>query len=285
MSANVAADPSAAPWVCPVCAAPLRLEDGSYRCAAGHSFDRAREGYVNLLLSQHKKSRQPGDDKAMLAARRSFLEAGHYAAFSRAVTALLATASGGDASPAVLDVGCGEGYYLRRLAADWPHATAPRLAGLDIARPAVRLAAKAQPAAHWAVASSYRIPLADAAMDALLRLFAPADVAECRRVLRPGGYLLTAVPGPQHLLGLKQALYAEPQLHDAQEPLPEGFVLEAHQRLTGSLRLDTPQTIADLLRMTPFYWNVDQATQTRVLALPQLETPIEFALSLYRRLA
>jgi len=144
---------------------------------------------------------------------------------------------------------------------------------------------KAQPAAHWAVASSYRIPLADAAMDALLRLFAPADVAECRRVLRPGGCLLTAVPGPQHLLGLKQALYAEPQLHDAQEPLPEGFVLEAQQRLTGSLRLDTPQAIADLLRMTPFYWNVDQATQARVLALPQLETPIEFALSLYRRLA
>lgn len=271
-------------WTCPVCARSLARQGAAYRCTEGHSFDLAREGYLNLLLAHQRKSAAPGDDPAMLQARRAFLDAGHYAPFSRVIGDLLV-----DALPErarVLEVGCGEGYYLRRLAKDWaqrrPQA---RLAicGLDIAKPAVRLAAKAMPEARWAVASSFRIPVAEQSLHAVLRLFAPGDAAEFLRVLQPGGLLLIATPGPRHLLGLKSLIYDEPRLHAEETPVPQGFELMVRVKVQEKLRLSDKVDIANLFRMTPFWWRADRVAQDRLLGLERLDTDIEFHLALCRK--
>ncbi|SHF51011.1 23S rRNA (guanine745-N1)-methyltransferase [Microbulbifer donghaiensis] len=234
-------------WQCPVCHLSLELSDNAWRCANRHSFDCAREGYVNLLPVNKKRSKEPGDSLEMLQARRRFLEAGYYRPLVEAIVALLPYVSGHQ----LLDIGCGEGYYLRQLqSAGWP---ALALAGVDISKAGVRMAAKSDADIQFVVASSVELPLAQDSVDHLLRVFAPAADAEMLRVMNPGGSLLDVAPGPEHLWPLKSALYAEPRRHEPPKPV-EGFRPEAELRCCFPFKLQGREAIADFLAMTPFAW-------------------------------
>ena len=144
-----------APWQCPLCGEPL-TGDTALKCGRNHSFDRAKEGYWHLLPVQSMRTKAPGDSKEMVAARRAFLNAGYYGIFGRALGELClayGAAAGADAPLHLLDAGCGEGWYDRCIAQQFAKAGRPlQMAGFDIAKPAVRLAAKALPAARYAVA-------------------------------------------------------------------------------------------------------------------------------------
>ena len=189
-------------WACPHCKEPLELlaADSAWCCSNGHRFDRAREGYVNLLAANRKGSKQPGDGAEMIAARRRVHEAGIYAPLVEGMTELL----GADQAPtAVLELGCGEGYYCGAVGRLYPSA---RVQGIDISRAAVRRAAKGHPGVSFAVASNFALPLPDARQDLVLRIFAPSDAAELLRVLAPGGRYLQVGPAPAHMWELRQAL-------------------------------------------------------------------------------
>lgn len=265
-------------WRCPLCKEPLELDRQSWRCANGHSFDRAKEGYVNLLPVNQKRSREPGDSAEMLNARRRFLEAGHYAPLADAIGALLQSHTA--APSCALDVGCGEGWYVRRLAAQgWP---AEHIFGVDIAKAGVRLAAKKQPLAQFAVASSYQLPVADHSVDAILRVFAPGPTEELRRVLKPGGILVDVSPGPEHLWSLKSRLYENPQQHAAPEKL-QGLEPVSEMRCDFSLDITTNEHVRDFLAMTPFAWKGRAEARA---ALEQQETLVleaDFLLRVYRK--
>ncbi len=191
--------------ICPICRQDLLLEDRAFRCAAGHSFDRAREGYVNLLPRRPGPS--VGDSREMLTARAAFLGAGHYQpladALNQEVLGHLARRRAGT----VLDVGCGVGYYLAQLqqAAERALPThALDLGGMDVARDAVRLAARACPGATFAVADAWRLlPVADRSVDVLLSVFSPRNPDEFARVLADDGLLVVAGPEPHHLRELR----------------------------------------------------------------------------------
>lgn len=183
---------------CPVCKGELDEDGRRWRCADGHAYDVAKEGYVNLLITHQRRQREPGDSADMLRHRRAFLDAGHYAPLKEALAALVPP------DAAVLDVGCGEGYYTR----DLPNP----LWGVDIAKAAVRMAAKrGRPGARYAVASAYDLPVVDAAADVVLSVFAPLHSPEFERVLRAGGRVLVAAPGPRHLDGLKARFSKRPR--------------------------------------------------------------------------
>jgi 23S rRNA (guanine745-N1)-methyltransferase len=253
-------------WRCPVCREPLSLGEGSWRCEQGHSFDLAREGYVNLLITHQRRQREPGDTAEMLKARRSFLDTGAYAPLRDAVAAHI----GSDDDRDVLDVGCGEGYYTRDLAA--------RVWGIDIAKPAVRMAA--QRAHHrYAVASAFDLPLADESVDALVSVFAPLHTPEYDRVLRPnGGIAIIATPGPDHLDGLARVLFDRVEPHPAEPPFTRpGAVSE---RLRYEITVDEPGA---LLLMTPWSWYVSPERRAEVAALDALTTTVDFLLTTYRR--
>ncbi len=164
--------------ICPLCSAALGEVDNGVACPAGHRFDRARQGYLNLLPVQHKKSLDPGDNAAMVEARRQFLGAGHYAPLARRLAELAAER----APRRWLDIGCGEGYYSARLG--------EALAGaegyaLDISREAVKRACRRAPQLSWLVASMARLPLADASCELIASVFSPIDWNEAVRVLAP----------------------------------------------------------------------------------------------------
>ena len=175
---------------CPVCDATLgHGPAGTLRCPRGHSFDIARQGYVNLT-----RGRMPheGDSAAMVEARAAFLAAGHYAFIADALTAAAPETDG-----PVLDAGTGTGYYLAHVLDRRPGATG---LGLDVSKPALRRAARAHPRAAAALADLWqRLPLADAAAGLILDVFAPRNPPEFRRVLRPGGALLVVTPAADHL--------------------------------------------------------------------------------------
>ena len=269
---------------CPLDALPLAATESGWRCPAGHCFDAAREGYVNLLPVQQKRSLDPGDSKAMVAARRRYLASGIYAPIA-AMVARHALADGAEQKPlAILDAGCGEGYYLQQLIA--AAGTRPlSVIGLDISKWAVQAAARLIPSARWVVGSNARLPVPEASIDRLLCLFGFPVYPEFARVLRPAGLLLQVDAGPDHLRELREIIY--PVLKPARVPstaVPEGFVDEATESLKYKACVSSAELIADLLLMTPHMHRATPEGRARVLALSALEITVDVRLAAYRRL-
>lgn len=267
-------------FLCPVCGAPLRAEGGSYRCAARHSFDIARQGYVNLLTGKH--GTQHGDNKEMIRARRDFLAAGYYAPL---VTAVAETAAR-YAVPGcrVLDAGCGECHYTaaiaRRLAAAGMNA---EILGVDISREALAIGGRAHPALALAVASLYRLPLADGSIDLLFEIFSPHCAEEYTRVLRPGGKMILVIPGARHLFGLKEVLYANPYENEVADTDLPGFTLLNMQDIEGRITLANETDLWNLFTMTPYFYRTSPADKDRLRARAPLTTEISFKILTYEK--
>jgi 23S rRNA (guanine745-N1)-methyltransferase len=247
------------------------------RCAAGHSFDVAREGYVNLLLARHRRSRRPGDSDEMIAARRRFLATGAYDPLTSALAQLMAS----EAPGVVLDVGCGDGRHTRGLEAGV-------IAGADVSRRAVALAARAHRSGWYAVASAADLPVATAAIDVGLAVFGPVVPAELARVVRPGGAVLAAHPGPSHLAALRALVYADARPHEVKPPLrdaPEWFEPAGAERLTFAVVAADAAVLTDLFAMTPYRWHAppDMAERLADAAREPFATAADVVITTYRR--
>lgn len=262
--------------ICPLCRHALERGDKIWRCDKGHSFDVAREGYVNLLPVQHKNSRDPGDDPQMVMARREFLQAGHYQPLRDAVLKLLAPLQ----AQSILDIGCGEGYYT-----DVFTQAASEVVGIDIARPAIRLAAKRYPQITWLVGSGALLPIASASIDVVSNMFTQLHVDEMQRVLKPQGHVLVVTPAPDHLWSIRQQLFEEVRAHDPEKFLPEfeaSFELQSQQQVRFPLDLNQ-QDLQQLLQMTPYAWKAKQERREGLQAQLSFATDAVFALMLFRK--
>jgi len=262
---------------CPVCTSALDADLAGFECVNRHRFDRAREGYVNLLPGGRLKGRPAGDSDAMVRARRTVFDAGLYRPVVDAVAAGVADTG----ARAVLDCGCGEGAYLAaasaRGAADgW---------GIDVSKPAVRLAARRHQGLHFAVASSYALPFEDDVFDAVLSVFSPRPFAEMMRVLVPGGAAIVVTPGADHLHQLKALIYDEPRPHaaptdaadspDSEWPSPNEV-----REVRFDIDLDEPSLRTALLEMTPFWWSTPPARQ-RVVEEQAATVTVDMLVAIY----
>lgn len=265
--------------ICPLCHLSLTLTAHSWRCENRHQFDQAKEGYVNLLPVQHKGSREPGDSAEMMQARREFLQAGYYQPLRDRVVAVLNQHLQQPAAQ-ILDIGCGEGYYTGALADNL--APEGQVYGLDVAKMAVRLAAKRYSQVLFCVASSQRLPFDDNTLDAVVRIYAPCNEAELSRVIKPGGLLLTVTPGPHHLEQFKALIYREVQLHAAEEKTYQGFNALAQHRLTYPMAL-AGQAATTLLQMTPFAWRARPDVWQALADSTPFHCDADFMLTLWQR--
>ncbi len=265
-------------WHCPHCAEPLVPQERRLSCANHHSFDIARQGYVNLLPANFKHSKSPGDDKTMLQSRRRFLQAGHYQPLRDALAQLHSTvvADIGEQTFTGLDMGGGDGYFCAALNSEqtpwWLS---------DISKDAVRMAATQLPRARCAVASSYKLPLADNSIDWVLRNFAPSQDQEVQRVLRAKGYYCLVTPFDDHLLELRECLYQQPKSH-ASESVVAPFEQIDQRRVHYTFDLSGEQACGDLLAMTPMAWRSSQAQRQQWLARSDRQVTAHFLIRLYR---
>lgn len=240
-------------FVCPHCGDFFENTSSGVRCANGHSFDRAREGYLNLLVAGRISTTAiPGDTPESLAARRRFLSTGSYAPIAQALADII-----GDVDGAVLDIGCGEGYYLS-------HIRSPRRFGLDIAKRGVQMASKLLPDAEFVVGTAYRLPVLNESCDAVFSVFAPHSLEEFQRVLAPCGQWVTVTPAAHHLHQMRPKRSDNIIERERRRDEPPENATSA-QRVQFDLDL-SEEAAHDLFSMTPLVWQTaaDAAPVTHV---------------------
>jgi len=273
---------------CPVCRAELIHSGTNLRCSAGHSFDRARQGYWNLLLVQKKRSKDPGDNAEMVQARREFLDQGYYQTLSDAVNNLAADSLKDIHTPKIMDMGCGEGYYTNRLhQALVDNHSSPQLSALDISKHAVKAACRRNKQIQWMVASGADMPLPADSQDLLCVLFSRLMPEPFARVLKPGGLLLIAWPGEQHLIELRQQIYDEVRssTFDPIAQLSEQFEPISQQQVSYPFTLQRREDIQALLGMTPHSQRLAGDKRARLDALDSLPLTLDVNLALLRKKA
>lgn len=270
---------------CPLCGAPLEREPARWLCPNRHSFDRAAAGYVHLLPANQKHSKDPGDDKAMVAARSTFLEKGYYAPLQEALCRAVAEYAVNFSAPVVLDSGCGEGYYTAGLFQTLSQEElTPQIAGVDLSKAALRRAAKRLPEGEFAVASVYHLPMPDQSADVLVNIFSPLAIEEFARVLRPGGLFCYAVPSARHLWEMKQVLYSRPYENPVKREDYSGFIWQNVKEIRRTVELEENADIMALFGMTPYAWKTPREGVARLENLDRLRCQIGFDLHLYQRI-
>jgi 23S rRNA (guanine745-N1)-methyltransferase len=269
---------------CPLDGKPLNPDVASWRCDAGHSFDVARQGYINLLPVQNKRSLHPGDSKDMVAARQRFLNAGHYQPIADAISkAVLPDVADESAPLSCLDAGCGEGYYLRQLASS-DVKPGLELVGLDISKWATLAAAKQDRRPRWVVGSNAGLPILPGTLDRVLCIFGFPVYPEFTRVLKPGGLLIKADAGPDHLRELREIIYPslKPEKPPEADP-PDGFSTVATDSLSFPLTLRSQADIADLLAMTPHFYRAPAEGREKAAQLETLTVTVDVRLTRLKR--
>lgn len=247
---------SATAFACPICQENLTLLETNFKCCNRHSFDLAKFGYVNLA-PQIKQS--ANYDKENFQNRQQILEAGFYQAILDAVSDLLASSK---TTTTILDIGCGEGFYSRKLQESHSEKT---FYAFDISKDSVQIAAKSEPnwAVNWFVGDLARLPIKDASMDILLDIFSPANYGEFRRVLSKDGILIKVIPTENHLKEIRQRVQdqltnKEYSNQDIKEHFQEHFTILSSQSASLTKTI-TAEQLQALLIMTPLLFHVDQS--------------------------
>ncbi len=270
-------------FVCPKCKDSLFVcESGSAKCNQNHTYDRARAGYYNLMLSG--TSGTHGDNSDMVEARRAFLDTGAYFSLADRVSDIISQNASNLNSVSVLDIGCGEGYYTdiieRKLTAiDVSHT----VAGFDISRDAVRRAAKRNKSIELAVAGAYHMPTADSSFDIAVNMFSPLVPCEILRTLKKDGIFIMAIPGENHLFALKKLLYATPYKNEVADAEIYGFELLSEEHLSYTMNLENQKDIQSLFMMTPYAYRTKPSDAERIKSMKKLECEADFVIFVYKK--
>ncbi|MDH5612788.1 MAG: methyltransferase domain-containing protein [Gammaproteobacteria bacterium] len=243
---------------CPIDKLELVKKENYYQCTNGHCFDIAKQGYVNLLPVQHKKSKNPGDSKAMVQARTRFLNAGFYLPIAEQLSKIVLHQLGNTAteSRCVFDAGCGEGYYLQQIinAAQYiDNNTQFSFVAMDISKPAIINASKRSKQVSWIVGTNSQPPFMPETVDLIFCVFGFPSYNGFKKILKAGGELILVEPGAKHLQELREIIYTEAAQEKSENKSDANteYLLIDTQTLTYEINLNNNSQIQDLLTMTP----------------------------------
>ena len=257
--------------VCPICAKPLIKDDKRFVCEKSHSFDMARQGYVNLLPVQKKQSLHPGDTNEMLTARRSFLDSGSYMPICSSVIDAVKKYRRTE-SPVVLDIGCGEGYYTELI----KQSCKGVYSGIDISKDGVRMACSRSRDILWLVATASSLPFESRSVDVITAMFSLIQPEEYARVLKDGGCFIEVTVGSDHLRELKEIIYDEVfEQHKHPSPCTELFDEAECTEHRFRIKLDNTQ-LCQLLKMTPHFWRIHKERLEMLEKTESLELTVHY---------
>lgn len=263
---------------CPKCHQPLSLEGKSYYCESRHTYDVAKQGYINLLLNPDKATNNPGDSRESLEARRLFLDQGYYLPISKKVIELAKPYLTNDIQ--LLDLGCGEGYYLDQLMQQVDLADA-NFYGLDISKIAIQMATRRNKVAYWLVGNSKNLPFPDHSLDLIIAMFTVVNVQELQRVLKPGGKIIhVTANNPNHLLEIKELIYDEVfTKEDTFIRLPFNVVTSCD--ITQKVHIDNHDSCINLLKMTPHYYHIQKHRRAYIDTMENMDITIDVKFTIY----
>ena len=266
-------------FVCPSCGEKLNRNENRLVCSRNHSFDRAKEGYFNLLLSS---GGMHGDNKEMVNARQSFLSAGFYRRLADRLseTVLSVTRTRG----VVLDSGSGEGYYTDIVERSLCERDGEGdVYAFDISKDAVKSAAKKNKRIKYVVASAYRQPFSSETFDTVYNVFSPLALDEVKRVLKPNGSFIMVIPDEYHLFELKEKIYDTPYKNKVEDTRLEGFDLLSDEPLRYTMDLKTNNDVVSLFKMTPYAYRTKKEDANKVISLSDLKVSANFRILTYRK--
>lgn len=263
-------------YLCPLCQLSLTLTEKTYRCDNHHSFDQAKQGYVNLLPVQFKHSKDPGDNKEMVMARRSFLDKGFYQPLIDKM--LVIYQKYGEASEPVLDAGCGEGFYTHQF-----KTTENNVYGVDISKEMIKIAAKRYKNCHFSVGTLSKLSFSDDYFSWLVSVYAPILESEFTRLLKKNGYLLTVTPAEHHLFELKELIYNQAKKHDITKSPIEHLTLVEEQKLTYPMHFNNSDDVLNLLAMTPFVFKASKESLDEIKSMNEFTCQADFIIRLYKK--
>ncbi len=250
--------------ICPVCGGELKKDERRLYCKKGHSFDTAKEGYVNLLTGS-KSGDKTGDSKESARARHAFLQKGYFAFLKDEISKKLCGT--------VLDICCGEGYYD-----DYNG----KLYGFDLSKEMARIAAKRRNGGVYFIANLKAIPVKSESIDTAIHIFAPFSAPEFARVLKKSGRLYSVVPAPEHLFELKKLVYDTPYLNDENYPDSNGLRLVSKKKIKSTVNIPRRDLIT-LFSMTPYFYRTSDKDREKLNSVDSLETTLAFMILEYKK--
>lgn len=260
--------------ICPNCGKKLSYTETRFLCPNNHCFDIAKEGYINLLLPNQKKSKDPGDDKTMINARKEYLNNGYYQPLRNKICEIIDCSN----AKVILDAGCGTGYYTNNL-----DSNKYQIYGVDISKHAIKTASKNNKNNLYIVASIFSLPIANESVDIILNVFAPKPKVEFERVLKNDGLIIEVVPGKKHLKELKNIIYENEFLENKEKYAFENFKLERTQRLSYSKDFNNTHDLVNLLKMTPYWYNGGEINSKLILDSNLDKITFDFIINIWRK--
>lgn len=274
--------------LCPVCKEKL-IKDASnktYRCQNNHSYDIAKEGYVNLLISNQKNSKNPGDSKEMVLSRVEFLSMDYYKPISDKINEMIVECLGTDNNKNfnIMDLGCGEGYYLTNLKNYMDNKNIKaNYYGIDVSKEAVKYASKTNKECVWAVGNNFHIPAECKSVDCILSVFSPIDINECNRVLKDDGVFVRVLPRTNHLIQLRNIIYSEVHLNEkVYKASDEENEYIKESNVTFDINLNKEE-ILSLLKMTPHYWKSTAENKEKLELYESLVITIDMRIGVFQK--
>ncbi len=272
---------------CPVCGETLNLNSDfkTYKCIKNHSYDIAKQGYVNLIISNMKRTKNPGDSKEMVDARIDFLNRNFYKPVYEKINSVIYDYIKDSKSEiSILDVGCGEGYYLSKLKRfiDTKRDDVSYY-GVDISKDAVKCASRDEKECLFAAANNYHLPVKDNSVDCALSVFSPIDINEITRILKKNGIFVRVLPRTNHLIELRKIIYSKVNLKDKKYIADENLCKYIREEnVTYKIDLNKEE-IESLLKMTPHYWKSTEENKNLLKEYNKLSITVDMRIGVFQK--
>lgn len=270
--------------ICPYCKSDLlQSEEKSFTCENRHNFDVAKEGYINLLPVNQKKSKEPGDNQMMVAARRNFLERGFYDPLIENIKEVISKKHLFTKRDIIaLDAGCGEGYYSEKVLNKLDGINS-KVLGTDISKSAIKIAAKKYKNNFYFVSSINNLPITSDSIDLVLSVFSPIKPEEFKRILSKNGYVVIISPGPNHLNEIAELIYdyVRPHTNNIEEKMAAQFKNFLSVKSNFKVEIQSSEDLLSLLKMTPYYWSTGTEKLEKITKKAKLSVSCDFNIDLF----